>query len=129
MAAMTLESKIEELVLRDRRYAAEAYHFVFEAIDFAMLERRRFQSSRHVGVPELLAAIRNLALEQFGPLARCVLESWRVYETDDFGEIVFNLIANDLLNQSESDRKEDFMGGFDFREVFEESYRPCVRAD
>lgn len=129
MAAMSLDVKIEELVEKDRRYAAEAYHFVFEALDFAMQDRRHRYSSRHVGVPELLDSIRGLALQQFGPLARCVFESWRVYETTDFGEIVFTLIAHDLLNQSDTDRKEDFAMVFSFREVFEESYRPCVRTD
>jgi len=129
MTALTLEAKVEELTRTDGRYSTDAYHFVFEALDYALQERHRQRSTRHVGVLELLDAIRRLALDQFGPLARCVFESWGVYETEDFGEVVFNLVQNDLLNQSDGDRKEDFRGGYSFREVFEESYRPRVKID
>ena len=130
MAALTLDAKIEELTSQDRRYPAEPYHFVFEALDHALTGRRsRFRPSRHIGVPELLDAIRDLALEQFGPLACCVFESWGVFATEDFGEIVFSLVDHDLLNRNECDRKEEFEGGYSFREVFEEMYTPTLRID
>jgi uncharacterized repeat protein (TIGR04138 family) len=132
MPALSLEARIEELVRVDRRYAVEAYQFVFEALDFVAAHpgRRRgghARGARHIAVTELLDGFRQLGLEQFGPLARCVFESWGVYSTDDFGEIVFKLIEHDLLNQGEHDRKEDFKDGFDFREAFEEGYRPRLR--
>ena len=131
MAALTLDARIEALARGDRRYSSEAYHFVFEALDYSIQHpvATYRPASRHVTVTELLEGIRRLALDQLGPLARCVFESWGVYETEDFGEIVFNLIENGLLNRSESDRKEDFAAGFSFREVFEEQYRPTVRLD
>ncbi len=42
------------------------------------------------------------------------LESWGIKATDDFGEIVYNLIEVDLMKKSEHDRREDFDGVFDF---------------
>jgi uncharacterized repeat protein (TIGR04138 family) len=129
MPALSLEARIDELVKADRRFAADAYQFVFEALDYVAARpgRRRSLASRHITVTELLEGLRQLGLELFGPLARCVFERWGVYTTDDFGEIVFKLIEHDLLNQGEHDRKEDFKDAFDFREAFEEGYRPQLR--
>lgn len=126
MSGLSLEARIEEVARRDRRYAVEAFHFVFEALD-AATERSR--ASRHVTVVQLLEGLRRVALDQFGPLARCVFESWGVYGTEDFGEIVFQLIDNDLLNRGEHDVKEDFHNAFSFREAFEEGYRPQIQID
>lgn len=131
MPALSLEARVEELAKSDRRYAVEAYQFVFDALDYVASSAscRPRNGSRHVTVTELLEGFRQLGLEQFGPLARCVFESWGVFATEDFGEIVFKLIGSDLLNQGEHDRKEDFRGGFDFREAFEEGYRPRLRLE
>lgn len=128
MTGLTLDAKIEEVAEKRRRYSADAYHFVFEALD-RVSERpgRRLRSSKHITVSQLLDGIRELATDQYGPLARCVLESWGVYRTEDFGEIVGHLVAHDLLNQSEEDHPEDFRHGFDFREVFEQQYQPVLR--
>jgi len=129
MAAISLEARIEDLVQKDRRYAVEAYQYVFDALDYVLQHPAcRSSVSRHVTVTELLQGLRRLGLEQFGPLARCVFESWGVYTTEDFGEIVFKLIENDLLNQGDHDKKEDFQNAFDFREAFEEGYRPVLRS-
>jgi uncharacterized repeat protein (TIGR04138 family) len=127
--ALSLEERIQELARADRRYAVEAYQFVFDALDYiaARQSRRHPLAARHITVTELLHGLRDLGLEQFGPLARCVFENWGVYSTEDFGEIVFKLIEQNLLNQGENDRKEDFKGGFDFREAFEQGYRPKLR--
>lgn len=129
MAALSLESKLEEVVRGDRRFALDAYSFVFEALDYVLTHPacRRAPGARHVAVAELLEGMRRLGLERFGPLARCVFESWGVYSTADFGEVVFNLIAKDLLHQGEHDRREDFAAGFDFGEAFEQGYRPSLR--
>jgi len=130
MAALTLESRIQDLVRRDRRYQAEAYLFVFEALDHVSQRSwRRALDARHVSVQQLLDGIRALAMQEFGPLARCVFESWGVYRTEDFGEIVFNLIHNNLLNQSEDDDKKGFQDGFSFRETFEQAYRPSLKIE
>jgi uncharacterized repeat protein (TIGR04138 family) len=128
MPAISLEARIEELIRKDRRFTVEAYQYVFDALDYVLQHPAcRSTVSRHITVSELLEGFRRLGLEQFGPLARCVFESWGVYSTGDFGEIVFKLIENDLLNQGDHDRKEDFANGFDFREAFEEGYRPVLR--
>jgi uncharacterized repeat protein (TIGR04138 family) len=69
-------------------------------------------------VTELLDGLRQLGLQQFGPLARCVFERWGVYTTEDFGEIVFNLIDAELLSRRPTDSRLDFADGFDFQSTF-----------
>ncbi len=130
MPALSLEAKIEEIALADSRYAPEAYQFVFDALDWVGdRPGRSLLASHHITVHELLDGLRDLALEQFGPLARCVLESWGVYRTEDFGEIVFRMVDNDLLNQSDADQKEEFAAAFSFREAFDEGYQPRIEFD
>ena len=47
-------------------------------------------------------------------MAKLVFNQWGVTKTDDFGHIVFNLIAVGQMRKTESDRREDFDGVFDF---------------
>ena len=51
-----------------------------------------------------------------------------VYRTEDFGEIVFNLVESRLLNTQECDRKDDFRNGFNFREAFDKAWRPIPQS-
>lgn len=119
---------IHELVRRDDRYAVEAYHFVFEALDYTL--ENRGAGRRHVSGAEIMQGVRQLALENFGYLARTVLSSWGVGSTADFGEIVFNLIGADLLQKTADDSKEDFVGLYDFDEAFDTAFeRELQHAD
>lgn len=129
MSDMDLEARLEEIAERDERYSPQAYRFVFDALDYVLLQlgrNRALPGERHVSVSQLLDGIRIYALERFGPLARLVFEYWGIYTTADFGEVVFNLVEGGLLNKQESDHKEDFEDGFDFHETFEEGYVPEI---
>jgi uncharacterized repeat protein (TIGR04138 family) len=108
------------ILQRDPRYAYEAYEFVFEALDFTL--RRRSEPTKHVTGQEIMESVRLLALEQFGYLARPVLKQWGIRRTNDFGEVVFNLIEADLLQKTADDRREDFSDLFDFHEVLDHEF-------
>lgn len=69
---------------------------------------------RHVSGQELCEAIRCYALDQYGLLAKSVLNEWGVHSTGDFGEIVFNLIEIGQMRKTDSDRREDFNDVYDF---------------
>ncbi|MBN1441439.1 MAG: hypothetical protein JXA90_01970 [Planctomycetes bacterium] len=118
---MTAAEKFQRLLKADSRYDAEAYNFVYEALDYTLKHvlKGKKRSSQHVCGRELLEGVRLFALEQFGCLARSVFESWGVRVTDDFGQIVFNLVEYDLMGKQESDRREDFSNVYDFREAFD----------
>lgn len=116
-----LDRRLRDLVRSDARYPYEAYRFVFESLEHTV---RMIGERRHVSGRELLEGVRALALDQFGGLARMVLENWNIRKTDDFGEIVFNLVGAGLMGKTDTDRKEDFQDVFDFDEAFPRTYAP-----
>ena len=65
-------------------------------------------------------------MERFGPMALTVLRYWRIHATEDFGNIVFNLVAKRVLSKTEEDRIEGFRNKYDFEEVFEKGYRSLL---
>jgi uncharacterized repeat protein (TIGR04138 family) len=114
-----VRGKIETIRSRDRRYHADAYVFVIDAVESVLLEIARM---RHISGTELCNGLRSLAVARFGPMAKEVLNFWGVRSTEDFGNIVFNLVDAGLLLKTEHDRIEDFIGVYDFGEVFERDY-------
>jgi uncharacterized repeat protein (TIGR04138 family) len=72
---------------------------------------------------QLCDVIRLYALEQYGLLAQGVLNSWGVFETGDFGEIVYNLIRIGRMKKSEEDRREDFDDVYSFDTALNQSFR------
>jgi uncharacterized repeat protein (TIGR04138 family) len=82
---------------------------------------------RHVSGQELTDGMRQYALETYGPMAKLLLNEWGIHSTEDFGEIVFNLVENNLLAKTENDTREDFAGGYDFDEAFTAQYEPKAR--
>ena len=106
---------IDKILKKDIRYQREAYNFIFEALDYTL---KQIGERRHINGGELLDGIRNYALQQFGPLAKMVFNKWGVSRTDDFGEIVFNLVEVGLMGKTEEDSKDDFKDRYNFNEVF-----------
>jgi uncharacterized repeat protein (TIGR04138 family) len=119
---------IIKLLKRDRRYKLDAYRFVREALDYAHRELRMGQpqpskpseqpQEAHVTGQQLCEAIRQYAVEQFGLMAKLVLNHWGIRSTGDFGEIVYNLIEINEMKKSQSDRREDFDDVYDFDTAF-----------
>jgi uncharacterized repeat protein (TIGR04138 family) len=114
-------ARIDEACARDPRYRPEAYYFVLTALEAEML---RLGERRHLTGQELSEAIRQLALNQYGLMARSVLESWGCHRTDDFGVIVYNLIDAQVLTKTEKDSINDFHEVYDFKQAFDEGYAP-----
>jgi uncharacterized repeat protein (TIGR04138 family) len=115
---------MREIVQRDPRFRLEGYTFVLEALDFTI--QRREKGKKHVSGPELLEGFRDLAIAQFGLLARAVLSEWGVHRTDDVGEMVFHMIEEDLLQKTADDHLEDFRGVYDFHDAFELGFRETL---
>jgi len=117
----------------DPRFDRKAYDFVRLGLDHTVKEIRkkdaaRTERSRHVSGPELLEGLRVYALEQYGPLAKTVLNAWGITRCSHFGEIVFNLIEYNVFSKTENDRREDFSDLFDFEEAFVKPFRPSKRS-
>ena len=137
-----------QLLDRDRRYTLDAYLFVLESLSFAQetlgmgaepaaeeLEPmaeieaggkprsrsgrgRKRQAERHVSGQQLCEAARLYGLQQYGYLAPTVLATWGIRATDDFGEIVFNMIDIGQMRKTKADRREDFHAVYEFAEAF-----------
>ena len=144
------QERFEELVRNDPRFHPEAYKFVYDALDHTVRLKYTDEddasepnpdemlthetdpddvppASQHVTGHDLLEGLRLFALEEFGCMAATVFDAWGVRRSEDFGEIVFNLVAHGLMGKQESDSKEDFSGGYGgrtFYEVFQ--VRPII---
>lgn len=116
---------LQRILKTDPRYTEEAYAFLRAGLEFTV---RKLDKPRHVSGQELLEGLRVFAIVQFGPMAKTVLNGWGITSTEDFGEMVFNLVDAGLLGKTDEDRREDFAGGFDFDEAFREPFRPAMES-
>ena len=114
-----------QVVAKDPRYKPAAYEFLFEALEFTRcrLAKQRGEQVRHVSARELLEGARLLAIQQFGLLARTVLNQWGLNSTSDFGEMVFNLIESGEMEKTDEDSRSDFDDVFDFDQAFTRDYK------
>jgi uncharacterized repeat protein (TIGR04138 family) len=124
-----------ELLQHDQRFHLEAYHFVREALAYAQeILKMPPQTAgppgeRHLTGQQLCEAIRQFALQQYGFMAKTVLNNWGVYSTSDFGEIIYNLIRIKQMKKSDSDRREDFDRVYEFDTAFEPVFEPSGSDD
>mgnify|MGYP005853966415 CR=1 FL=1 len=125
MKKVNFQEALLGILDRDPRYAEDAYHFLREALDFTikLLEKPVEGPGRHVSGQELLEGIRQFALKEYGPMALRVLNTWGIRRTDDFGEMVFNMVGAGVLGKTDEDRREDFTGGYDFDAAFVKPFR------
>ncbi|MDE0837856.1 MAG: hypothetical protein OSB41_02285 [Kiritimatiellae bacterium] len=124
-----LQKGIRDICASDKRYAIESYFFVIEALDFTlkMLDKpSKSTPERHISGRELLEGIRNYALQEYGPMAMRVLQTWRIERTEDFGELVFSLVESGKLRKTSEDSRQDFADGYDFDEAFQRPFRPTT---
>ena len=116
---------VKEICARDKRYHPDSYLFVLDALEFTtkMLQKSsKTGKERHVGGRELLEGLRHFALQEFGPMALRVLNTWGLKRTEDFGELVFNLVESGKLRKTEEDSN-----GYDFTEAFTLPFLPAAR--
>ncbi|HYD84035.1 MAG TPA: Minf_1886 family protein [Opitutus sp.] len=113
----------------DPRFDRKAYDFIRLGLDHTVKELKKRENakssrSRHVSGPELLEGLRVYALDQFGPLAKTVLNSWGIRRCSDFGDIVFNLIEYNVFSKTDNGRREDFSDLYTFEDAFVKPFRP-----
>jgi len=108
--------KIEEITEKDPRYKSDAYEFVLHALGFT---QKKLNRKGHITGQELLEGIRQLGLEQYGPMTNTLFQHWGVKKTEDFGEIVFNMVEVGLMGKDEKDSRKDFKNVYNFEEAFD----------
>jgi|SRR5262245_34483065 len=127
---------IIEIVRRDRRYAYEAYEFIFEALNHTQKLMGRVPTSgeapgseHHVSGKEILEGAVDLARQEFGFLARTVFQQWGLRRSDDLGEVVFNLIEANLLSKTDTDNRADFRDVLDLDRALSEGFTISLNGD
>ena len=110
---------MEQIRLREERFHERAYLFVLAALEF---QQGRMEERRHITGAELAGAVRDLALDKFGVMARMVLEHWGVKQSANIGDVVFALVDCGLLQALPSDSRDDFVDAVDFNRSFERDY-------
>lgn len=134
----SFNSKLMSVVRTDPRYAYEAYEFVFQALEHTQKLLGRgaadartdpAESRHHVSCRQLLDGIRDFALQEFGLMARVVFRMWGIQRTDDFGEIVFNLIDAELMSRTPEDSRSDFHDVFDLDEALVGQFKIEIEDD
>jgi uncharacterized repeat protein (TIGR04138 family) len=135
-----LEPSIAQLLEEDQRYPLEAYIFIFEALHYAQnvlelgadspgeplppsADEEEREVQHHVTGQQLCEAVRQFALEQYGYMAKLVLNNWGLRSTGDFGEIVFNLIRIGKMRKTPQDRREDFDDVYEFDDALLQRFR------
>ena len=116
---------IKDLIKEDPRFSAEAYAFLQEALAYSvkMLEREN-TASHNISGAELLEGVRKYALEEFGPLAKTVLNTWGITRCEDIGAVIFHLVDKGILRKTEEDSMNDFTNGYDFDAAFRKPFQP-----
>ena len=125
MQKLEFNEAVNQLVQTDTRYTREAYEFLRDALDHTVKTRKRqLGETGHVTGQQLCEGIRLYALKQYGPMVPTVLEYWGITKTDDFGELVWNLVELGVFGKTEKDSKKDFHAVYSFHEAFVVPFLP-----
>jgi len=114
---------VEEICIKDKRYKADAYEFVLSGLTFT---QNKLKKPAHISGAELAIGLRDYAIDQYGALAGRVLSHWGIKKTQDFGNIVFNMIEKKLLSKTDEDSLADFKAVYDFDTAFANILADCV---
>ena len=119
---------LNRILSEDSRYDRDAYHFLWDALDFTIKQRRKAKECStqrtHVTGQQLLEGIRLYAVKQFGPMVPTVFAHWGVTRCEDFGHMVFNLVRGRIFGKTDTDSLDDFKGAYDFHEAFVAPFLP-----
>lgn len=127
MPHLSFDQAIAKIRSVDSRFSPASYHFIRQSLDHAIQRLGRNGPDKrpaHVSGRELLEGFRDLALKEFGPMAKTVLSEWGLLRCSHVGEIVFQLVQHGILGKSETDKPDDFQEIWTFSEAFETPFQP-----
>jgi uncharacterized repeat protein (TIGR04138 family) len=101
---------------RDTRYRLGSYEFILNGMEFYLTS---IGEKRHVTGQELSKGLLLFAQKQFGPLAHTVLYFWGINTTEDFGNIVYNMIDIGIMSKQPDDSIEHFHDVVDIQQFFD----------
>ena len=121
--------KINQIIAEDPRYNANAYYFLLKCLNYSFdkfkkvfIDSEKAEKSKHISGEQLLQGIGEIALLDFGYMTQAVFNCWGITKTQDWGEIVYNMILRNLLSESDTDCKVDFKDVYDFVDAFDKAF-------
>lgn len=120
MAALQLLERIRTELIdsgRDTRYRLGGYEFILNGMEFYLTS---LGEKRHVSGQELTQGLLLFSIKQFGPLAKSVLHFWGIDQSDDLGNIVYNLIDIGIMSKQTDDSIEHFHAILDYETFFKQ---------
>ena len=126
MSHLSLPNVVKKILQTESRFSPAAYDFVRKSLDQSLRKFGKDEQSKpsHVRGHQLLEGFRILALQEFGPLAKTVLNEWGIENCAQVGDIVFQLVQHGVLGKSETDQPEDFQEIWTFTEAFVVPFQP-----
>jgi uncharacterized repeat protein (TIGR04138 family) len=116
---MELHQAVLEVTRKDKGIKPQAYLFLDEALKMAMQLHASQGKHGHVTGAELCEAVKVRALNEFGPMARYLLNDWGIKSTSDLGKMVYQMIELSYYSANEGDEEKDFDNVYDFEEAFD----------
>jgi len=129
MQPLNFDDVLSKIVESDPRYHRDAYAFLRDSLEFTqkVISKANKNQVRHISGQELLNGIREYALLTYGPMTATVLEEWGIKSCEDFGNMVFLMVENNLLRKQEQDSPADFKNGYSFDEAFRKPFLPASK--
>jgi uncharacterized repeat protein (TIGR04138 family) len=129
MQPLNFDDVLTRIVEIDPRYHRDAYMFLRDSLEFTQkfIGKTNKNQVRHISGRELLNGIREYALITFGPMTATVLEEWGIRSCEDFGNMVFLMVENNLLRKQEQDSPADFKNAYTFDQAFREPFLPTSK--
>lgn len=116
---LTTQEKFSRLLKKHKEYNREVYNFIYEALDYTLRSIVKTNAkNQHVSAEELSEGFRLHAINQFGCLAKTVLNEWGIRTTEDIGNIVFHLVEYDLMGKQDNEKRKNFRNLYDFNKAF-----------
>jgi uncharacterized repeat protein (TIGR04138 family) len=125
----TFDIAVERILSKGALFKKEAYYLLNEALGRAIkaeATKKKQDNPEHVNATTLSFAFRDLALDQYGGLAKQVLNHWGVQSSEDIGKMVYQLVEDGIWSKTEEDSLEDFKNLIDFDEAFLKPFMPMA---
>lgn len=122
--APTMSDELFMQAVAGSKYPLDAFQFVKRGLDFAVHRVHgnpkpdADPASLHIDGRVLCHSLRDYAIEQYGLLARTVLNRWHINSCRDFGNIVFIMVDAKVMSKTPTDSIRDFIDVYDFDEAF-----------
>ena len=126
MNSAQFEQAVLRITARKSDIHKDAYFFLKEALDLSIKRNEASPGTdSHVTAEQLLAAFRDHAIEEYGPMSGTLLAEWGIKKTADVGTMVFDLIEERMFGRQESDSESDFVDVYTFQDAFVQPFLPA----